>query len=944
MSEEGDGRKCAGTFGPRPSFNGFICRIERLSAFRLKRSQLLAASVLALLLLAALPVQMSRVAIAQGGYTEKLNVYIAGSDALWYFTFAGVNGSGHLSALESTPGLSWYNVTAIDTTDWQSDYQIFGPRGYNLLPVPYVTPQGLFLSVGSDSFADASAAAKALDSYLLTDFLSESNGTGTYTFYSPLSFSTLVPDTLLKFLPTTEGGFANAISPSSFITTPSPFVVLEGTKSGSGFDHSLVVGSIEYTALSSTGSPSLLTYFGSSPSSLAASNNSASSVIRIRSLDGVIQSTDNATVTSDSAAFSGSYTLSLAPGKHISSVNATVLEQPAPLLATRAVSTGVLRTGNDVAVTLTFTNLSPSLSISNLTFVDNWWGSAGNFEFLNGVDNVTSLALAPGATTTPVYRLEYTGSAVGPLTIPASVVRYQYQAYGETFSSEATLNPITLSLDQDEAVVYATLAPVGSLGKGVGATQTMNITLVNVGTLPASSVMVAGQSIAGLAAKTGNSPGGTATVSVNQTEGTLTNVNITRSYTVTYQDPSGTNLNSTTNVVSDVFSHTSMDTGFPYLQVDVSISPTSTSANNLTLSFISSNFGLANVSSYRVTGALPSSLGCGDISGPGLACSGGQVTISYASLNKSTTERAYMGYNITTPMNFILLPFSFQGVTSGMSVTGESNLAAVPAGVQLTKVFTPSQLFGGMSSTVEANVINAGPLQVYNVSAKTTVDSFDSLTSSVPLSTTSSSLSPGENATFSYPVSASQAYGPQLATPVTAVVYLGGTNFPLTGGKAAVQIYQPLNTTISTYPSTPEETKNFTITFRIVNPSGVAVNDVVFTLPLPSGLALSDLQNAQVTSRTLTVSVGTLGPGDNVTATVNAIAGSGITIPFADAKLTFSYGGVTVNGGVPKSSGIAISEDVTKRYLIPIAFILLVMLAVAFYVRRLASSAPASQK
>jgi hypothetical protein len=910
----------------------------------LKRSQLLAASILALLLLASLPVQVNQVAHAQGGYTEKLNVYVAGSDALWYFTFGGVNGSGHLSALESTPGLSWYNITAIDTSGWQPDFQIFGSRGYNLLPVPYATPQGLFLSVGSDSFADASAAANAVDSYLLTNFVSESNGTGTYTFFSPLSFSTLIPATLLKFLPTTEGGFASAISPSSFITTPSPFVVLEGNKSGTGFDHSLIVGSIEYTALSSTGSPTLLTYFGSSPTSLTASNNSASSVIQIKSLDGVVQSTDNATVTSNSAAFSGSYTLPLSPGKHISSINATIVEQTAPLLATREVTTGVLRNGTDTAVTLTFTNLSPSLSISNVTFADNWWSSAGGFEFLSGVDNVTSVTLAPGATTTPVYRLEYTGSAVGPLTIPASLVRYQYQADGKTFSSETAMNPITLSLGQDEAVVYATLAPVGSLGKGVGATQTMNVTVFNVGTLPAASVVVAGQSIKGLAAKTGSSPGGTATVSATQTEGSLTNVNITRSYTVTYQDPSGTNFTTTTNVVSDVFSHISMVTGFPVLQVGVSLTQISTSTNNLTLSFVSSNLGLANVTSYEATGTLPSALGCGKVSGTGITCSGDQLTITFASLNESTTERSYLTYNITTPMNFILPPFSFQGVTSGATVKGESNLAAVPAGVELTKVFTPSQLFGGMTSKVDANAINAGPLQIYNVTVETTIDSFDSRTSTAALSKTAASLSPGGNATFSYQVSMSQNYGSQLATPVTAVVYFGGTNFPLTGARSTVQIYQPLNTTISTYPVTPEETKTFTITIQITNPSGVAVNDVNFTLPLPSGVTLSNPQNAQVTSRTLTVSVGSLGAGDNITATVNAIASSGITIPFADAKLTFSYGGVTVNGGVPKSSGIAISEDVTKRYLIPIAFIILVMLAVAFYVRRLASSVPSSQK
>ena len=99
--------------------------------------------------------------------------------------------------MESTPGLCWYNITAIKATAWQSDFQVFGKGGHNLLPVPFVPSQGTFLTVGSDSFADASSAANAADSYLLTRFLSYSNGTGTYTFYSPLSFDSLVPFTLM---------------------------------------------------------------------------------------------------------------------------------------------------------------------------------------------------------------------------------------------------------------------------------------------------------------------------------------------------------------------------------------------------------------------------------------------------------------------------------------------------------------------------------------------------------------------------------------------------------------------------------------------------------------------------------------------------------------------------------------------------------------------------
>ena len=896
------------------------------------------------MILSAIPVQQAQAAAA---YSEKLNVYVAGSDALWFFTFGGVNGSSRLSAFESTPGLSWYNVTAIKTAGWVSDFQVFGARGYNLLPYPMnstafggVPSQGLFLTVGSDSYADASAAAAALDSYLLTSFASLSNGTGTYTFYSPVSFSDLVPGTLLRFLPSGEGGFAKAISSTSFISLASPFVVLEGAKSPSGFAHDLVVGSLTSGALTS-GQPAILSYFGSSVTSLRASNHSSSSVVQLTFLDGEVKSSDAGAVVRNTPQFTGSYSLALAPGKGFSKLNATVAQQPAPLLASRAVDVGVLRTGDNVSVTLTFRNLSPSETITNLTFLDNWWNKTGAFRLVSGAgsDSVSSVSLAPGGSVTPVYRLQYTGAATGPMPIPASAVHYQYSVSGVSFNATALLNPIRLSLGADDAVVVATLAPNGSLGKPVGRSQGFNITVANVGTLPASSVVVAGHSIPGLAARSG-----TATVSVSQSAVGLLGVNSTRSYSMTYQDPAGNQLSATTNVVSDIFSHSSMNIGFPALTVSAQVASLARLQPNLPLAFSTANSGLANVTSFRATASLPAGLGCGAISGTGLTCAGGVLTVSYPVLNASSTLTAYMKYNLTSPLNYVLEPFSFQGATSGGTVSGRSNAVAIPAGVVVSKQFTPSQLFGGMSSQVTLTAANAGPLPAYNATVASTVDTFDSVASTAVLSKTAASISAGENATVSYGVTLAQVSGTQVGTAATASFYFGATPFSVSGPAPRLVVYQPLKVSITTAPAAPEEGKNFTINFGITNPTGVQVSNVTFTLPVPSGLGLSHLVNAQVSSGLLTILAGDLGPHANYTASAVAVAGSGITVPFQKAKLTFTYAGVTISGTVPRSSGIGIAEDVTTRYVIPIAFIILAVFAVVFYVRRKAAIVPVSPK
>lgn len=892
------------------------------------------------MVLAAIPLQS---ASAQTPYTEKLNVYIAGPNALWYFTFGGVNGSSSLSAFEATPGLSWYNITAIDTTAWKSDFQVFGPSGYDLLPVPFIPSQGLFLSLGSDSYADASAAASALGSYLFTTFTSLSNGTGTYSFFSPLSFESVIPNTLFKLVPTSANGFAGALNSLAFEATASPFIVFEGTSSSSGFDHSLVAGSISASALTSGNSPNILEYFGRAIHSLNASKTSSSSVVKITALDGVLKTTDNATVKNDGQKFTGTYTLDMSQGEKLRSINASVSQGSAPLLATRTVDVGVLRTNGDLAVTLSFTNVSPTETITNLTFADSWWNGTGLFTLLGGNDTVSNTVLAPGSSVTPVYRLEFTGTSAGSVTIPASVVRYQYRVGSMEFNATALLNPITLSLNANEAVVYAILTPLGGPDQAVGTSQSFNLTVVNVGTLPASSVVAAGHSIAGLAGASGSLPGGSATISLTQTATGLTGTNTTRAYTVTYQDPSGNALSATSNVVSDVFSHSSMNIGFPVLTLSSTVTPFAGGTNDLTLGFAVSDLAQRDVHSFTATGTLPGGLGCGTTIGSGITCSGGRVTIAYPVINVSTTVRDYINYNLTAPANFIIAPFNYTVNNAGVTTAGWSNAVAAPAGIVLSKQFSPSQLFLGMASQVTASATNKGSQNIYNVTLVSTADSFDSLASASTLTRNIGTLAQGGNLSVSYTVNMSTASTGLKAYAVTATFIFGGMPFSVSGGASAVSVFKPLSVSITTSPSTPEEGKSFVVSFVVKNPSTVSVSNVQFALPLPSGVSLSSLVNAQTTSKLLTVDAASLAPGANITATATAVASSGILIPFEKATLTFSYAGSTVKGITPTASGIVVSENVVTRYLIPIAFVLVVMLAVAFYLRR-AAIVPSSQK
>ena len=922
--------------------NGFIGQNRRPSESRLKRSQLLAISVLTLMLLAALPASLPvQQSWASSAYSEKLSVFIAGSSAYWYLTFTGVNGSSKLAQFEASPGLSWYNVTAIMTTNWQSDFQIFGPEGYNLLPVPFIPSQGLFLTLGSDSYSDALAAAGRLDAYLVSSFVSLSNRSGSYEFYSPVSFTNVVPSTLLELVPSSMGGFAAAI-PSNFTNTLSPFVILEGTKGSSGFSHGLVVGSISKKALDTQNRPNLLAYFGTSITSLNASTKSSSSTIQVRALDGVLSSKDNAVVVNDTAHFTGSYNLTVAAAKKVFRINATVLQQPLQLLAARSIDTGVLFENDNMSVTISLTNLSNTTALNNVTFTDNWWNQYSSlFRLVGNSSTYSSATLSAGQSVSTAYRLHYIGNVTEHVTIPTEAVNYSYKVGGSTFKGRSWLNPITISLGEDDPAVYAYVALSGTFSQPVGATQSLNVVVKNVGTRAASSVVVDGQNVGTLARD-----GGTHTVKISETANGLLGANVTKTHLVTYTNDNGIDFSTTTNLLPLDFTHSGMKLGFATVVVTANLAPVSarSTAINLTLSFVATNIGSASIRRFIGHVSIPPGLGCGVINGTGISCAFNILSLNYTSLTAQASEKTSMRVQVTDPANYFIPPLTFQGATAGINFTGESNAFAVPTGYVLTKQFSPSLLFSGVNSTVILSAVNKGPFYVYNASISSGVDAFDYLFASAEPSATSGSIAPGGDLSTQYGVTATTAYGNRTSSTITSTIFFGGMKFSLKGLGPYISVYQPLNATITTTPSVPTEGKDFNFVMTIHNPSAVNVSSVFFTLPVSSGLTLSDLRDANLSNGVLTIRTPSLLLHSDYIATGVAVVSSATTVSLDKAELTFVYEGVTIKGTTP-TQGLTIGVNVTSRYLIPIVIAFVALLGVAFYVRRMAASTvPASPK
>ncbi len=903
----------------------------------MKRSQLLAVFIItSIVLLPLVPPQTH----AQAGYTEKVKVYVAGTDAAWFIELGGVNVSNsHVLSVESIAGVSSYNITAIKSTSWISDYQSFGPQGYRVLPVPFVPPQGVFLTVGASSFTDANDAANQFATYLLTTFGSTSNSSGSYSFFAPISFASVVPSTLLGLVPLSNAGFLAPITLSKFVTLDSPMVTLAGKRAQTGFSHQISIGSITSSGLDSTSRPNILNYFGPAVASLQASNKSSSSTIEFHFLDGLVVSPDNATVTSNRASFSSTYTLTLKPGAKLNRLNATVIQQPAQLLATRQVDVGVLKTGSNMSVTVSLSNLSNATALSNIALSDNWWSGTGLFKLVRGSSNVSVASLPVGQSTSPTYVLQYNGNATKQLAIPSATVSYSFVVGSSTFNEYTKLNSFSVSLGADEPVVYAYLTSSGTLGGSVGSNQSLKVVLKNVGTRAANSVNVGGHAVGGLSAD-----GGAASVSLFATAPSLSNVNATRSYQVSYATPEGQSRSLNTNSLPVVFSHSGMKIGFGTLTLNASLSQlTGSTGFHLALTTAFANKGSANVTAFVARVLLPRNLPCGQLSSS-LTCNGRLLTLSYPAVKPSGQQTATAGFNVTQPASFIFWPASFSMLAAGYNFTGYSNAQPAPSGLAVTKQFSQSDLFQGMTSSVVVVARNDGPFPLYNATVSTSADSFDSLSGSQSTSGASQSLAPGANITFSYTVNMSSASGSLVPAPAAASFFMGGTHFSLAGQSSNVHVSKPLGASITASPANPIEGRQFTISVTITNPATVGVTGVQFLLPIPSGVTVSNPTNLTSQKGSLSISLAQLAAGASYSGQVTATAGSGQTIPFSAGKLTFGYAGQTLKGKLPPA-GIAIGEDVPSRYVVPIAIAMLALLATAYEVRRMArTTAPSSQK
>jgi len=883
--------------------------------------------VLALVIsLALVPVLVSVPVRAQGQYNERLDVYVAGSSAYWLMDLNRLNSTvSGLSSAEATAGLSSYRLLAFSAQAATSDMQVFGVDGYNLLDVPSLPSQGLFLMANASSTSAASPLVSFFSTRFATTFTLISAVGSSYVYYAPVDFAGVAAPVLYRLVPTTMKGFASFLTEGTFSGLVMPSIGLTGVNNGSGFSHTITIGAAASSVINSTGSISVPQILSEASGVLTASSSASSSVVMIHALDGVIKSSDKATVTNNPSNLSGTYKLTAVPGAKVK-VNATIASQPQTAIAYREFDRSTLSSGQSVAVTIVVKNTASSGSLQNFTINDNWWQSFPSvFQFQSGNYSVTIPSIVAGSNVTESYVLKVISSTSQQITVPAATASFQYLLSSTSYRGDVTLNQAVLQVNNVGPAVDVSARATVSSGVPLGTQGNFTVTLINGGNSPALNVKVGGTTISSLA------QGATQTVSIPVTLSGLVQTNFTETIPVQFTNSAQQTVTISSNSVSLVMSHSGM--AVPYVQLSTSDTLTGSGLAsrllNVTYSFV--NAGTGTAGAVVSTQTLPAGVVCKAVSGTGGVCGTGTFTATIAKLAPQGTQ-AYPVELTFSADNFVVAPSAITVSYEGATLHAFGGAYVIPAGVEIAKSFGPNAGFPGMTSSVTLGIVNAGSTPVYNATLISSQDTFDSLQSGATTYKTYSTLAPQQSESFNYTVALSSGFiGNETSTPASVTLVLGGLTAGFTSPTVNVDIYKPVTVSLSTSPSAPEENHQFTLSVTFTNSAGVAVTDATYSFTIPSGLTV--VSGGQLSGRTVSVSSPSLGPHSNQTVVVTLSASAGVTIDTSSSHVTFQYQGSSVFGIAPKQT-ITVAVDVTTRYTLPIIVAVLIALAGLVYMRR----------
>lgn len=861
---------------------------------------------------------------AHSPYSERVDIYTAGSNGYWLVTLNPVNATKPaIVAAESVAGVSAYEVTAVQASTASASSQLFWSDGYGIVNLPFMPYAGIFLNVTASSQSEAASAASDFDSLFGASFSQISSGGGNYTFYSPGDFG-IAGAAIFATAPTAYGGLASITTESSLASDPTPTAILTGVRNGSSFDHALRFGSTEPSAVGSNNSLLLENAMNLPNASYSSSPDATSSRFVVHSLDGLIRSSDNATVNDYVANFSSTYSASISPGTRFRP-NMTITQNPPVLTATRSVDTGALASGGVVSVTLSFKNTASNGTIQNVSVNDSWWRSYPSlFSLSVGNASFTIPSLAPQQNVSRAYVLKLNSADSHNLFVPPVVASYQFNAGSVLVNATTSTNELEIRTNTPGPALEISAGSDIFSGSSLGKAGNYVVTVTNTGNQPALNLNVLNYSDPTLVA------GDSWTIKVPLPFSSISDRNLTQSFTVGWTAPDGSTGTIVSNPATVILSHSSIQLPILQFKLTTAVTYDVLESGTINASYSLMNRGTAPADNVSVTQPFPPGMTCTAVLTGNGSCDASGFTLNLSSVaafvnNSGILQLSFSKENYLTPAASVV------STRGGLTLRTSGSVIAVAAGLSVSKTFSPGVAFVGQESNATMSVSNGGSLPVYNLTLSTTADSFDTAVSGV-LNREYTSLAPSASDSLSYTVKMA-APGNHTSASTSLSYIFGGQSVQYPVKSGAIMVYGPIKATTST-GSTPREGSNFPLSLSVQNQSPEDVSNVSFSFSVPPGLTVvSYSSDFTVSGRTVTLLVPSLAAGatSNNTVTLRATFDGDFTL--ASGNLTFDYQGATIPGLV-SSPPISVGVDALLRYEVPIGVAVLLALVVAVYMHR----------
>jgi len=864
-------------------------------------------------------------------FSQRLDIYTVGSNDYFLINLSPVNATKPaLITAESVAGMSAFELTVIKSTGAAPSSQLFWAGGYKVLKVPFVPDQGVFLNVTADSQSSAQAAATDFNTFVGTNLIQIGSSGNNYTFFAPVDFG-IAGNAVFASVPAVEKGLASMFTAATLLNQPTPTAILTGVRSGSSFTNAVTIGSTETHAVASNGTLSLAKVWNLANGTFTSSLNATSTKVVVHSLDGLISSPDAATIVNHQANFSARYSMVVSKNTTYSP-NIKIVSDPPVLTATRTVNKGSAVSGDLVQVTLNLRNTAgKNTTVQNIAVNDNWWTSYPSlFSLTAGNSTVSIPELAGGQNASEVYVLKVTSSASENLVVPDAAVSYSYGVGNVTVHSSTQTNQVEIRAnDAGPALQIQAGANIPS-GSPIGTLGSYVVTVTNLGDGPALDLKVG--SFADQTLQAGQVWQFNTTLPLN----TIVGRNTTQTFTLRWTAPDGTQGTLVSNPATLVLSHSGIL--IPLMQFQLSATPNNAviALGAVNATYILSNTGSAAPANVTVAQSFPTGMVCKSAivnanSNGTATCNSSGFSLFTQSVAPGSTVSGTIILTFSRD-NYLAEPAVVTTTDSGLTLITQGTGFVIPAGVNVQKTYSSSQLFLGMNDTVTVKVTNLGSLPILNVSAVAEPDNFDTTTSG-SLTMDYPFLSPGSSQTYNFTVH-TFIPGNQSAAAASVSYDFGGFQEAYTAPTGYVSIYRDVHATTLTKPTSPVEGSDFSLTVTVVNPAPVNVTNVSVSMPIPRGLTIVNYSAGLVlTGSTITFSVPSLAGGATSSHLITLRAGTDGTVNFATGTLKFDYLGTTVAGSTSNTS-IVVGVDLLIRYELPIGLAVIIAVAVAFYMHR----------